>query len=41
MGRLWLHLICGLIAGDLEETLNKEFVMVNCGELELWVKKAQ
>ena len=37
---LWLHLICVLIVGELAGTLNKEVVMVHCGDLELWVKNS-
>ena len=41
MINLWLHLLCGLMVGELADTLNKEVVMVHCGDLELWVDKAQ
>ena len=41
MRHLWLYFICGLMVDDLVETLNKEVVMVHCGDLELWVEKAQ
>ena len=40
MGHLCLHFICELIMGKLVGTLNKEVVMVHCGDLELWVDKA-
>ena len=30
-----------LMLVELEETLNKEFLMVRCGDLELWVENAQ
>ena len=37
MSHLWLHLICGLVVGELAVTLNKEVVMVHFGDLELRV----
>ena len=40
MRHLWLNFIRVLIVGELEETLNKEVVMVHCGNLELWVDGA-
>ena len=40
MRHLWLHLSCGFMVGDLSVTLNKEFVMVHCGDLELWLEEA-
>ena len=41
MIHLWLHFIFGLMVGELEGTLNKEVVMVHCGDLALWVEKEQ
>ena len=41
MIHLWLPFIFGLVVGELEDTLNKEVVMLHCGDLELWVNKAQ
>ena len=40
MRRLWLSLLCGLMVGELVGTLNKDFVMVHCGDLELWLDEA-
>ena len=40
MRHLWLYLLFVLMVGELAETLNKEVVMVHCGDLELWVDKA-
>ena len=37
---LWLYLLCGLMVGELADTLNKDVVMLHYGDLELWVKNA-
>ena len=37
MRHLWLNFLFVLMVFDLAETLNKEVVMVHCGNLELWV----
>ena len=37
MSHLWLYFLCGLMVGYLAGTLNKYFVVVHFGELELWV----
>ena len=40
MRHLWLNFLCGLMVGELSGTLNKEVVILHCGDLELWVDKA-
>ena len=41
MRHLCLHLICVFMVCELEDTLNKEVVIVHYDDLELWVDKAQ
>ena len=36
-----MYLIYGLMVGELADTLNKDVVMVHCGDPELWVDKTQ